>query len=215
MMEQICHLEDEDAVTLCKEILAVTTIAYRPVHLTELFSIIDLPDRLSSDLESLKELVRLCGSFLIIRDDVINFVHQSAKDYLSTKADTQIFPTRRGGVHYRVLLRSLQAMSMALRRDVYGLRQHGILIREVGSIHPDPLTPVRYSCTSWVGHLCEMDGNPGRRRELCDGGMVHMFVQNHFLHWLEALSLMGNMSDGAVMLRDLESMLTVSNSTKL
>jgi hypothetical protein len=42
----------------------------------------------------------------------------------------------------------------------------------------------------------------------------HIFIQKHFLYWLEALSLMGNMSDRIVMMRALESMLRVSSSIR-
>ena len=57
-------------------------------------------------------------------------------------------------------------------------------------------------------------GSPLQRgnSDLFDNGQVHTFLKKHFLHWLEALSLMGNVSDGVVMVRTLESMLTVSDS---
>ena len=42
-----------------------------------------------------------------------------------------------------------------------------------------------------------------------------MFLQEHLLHWFEALSIMGNMSDGAIMVKILEEMLIVSDSAKL
>jgi NACHT domain len=208
MMEQICLLENEEAATLCKEILAVTTVAYRPIHLTELFSVTELADQLSNDLESLKELVRLCGSFLIIRDDIIYFVHQSAKDYLSKNADAQIFPTGRGQVHHRVLSQSLQAMSKALRRDIYNLREPGTLVENVGSIDPDPLAPLRYSCVYWVEHLCEMDSGLQYQHELHDSRVICMFLREHFLHWLEALSLIGKVSEGCRMVEELSKHLS-------
>jgi hypothetical protein len=208
IMEQICHLEDDEAVALCKEILAVTTIAYRPIRLTELFSITNLSGQLSNDLESLKELVRLCGSFLIVRDDIIYFVHQSVKDYLSTGAVAQIFPTGYGEVHHRVLLQSLQAMSKALRRDIYNLREPGTLIKNVGSIDPDPLGPLRYSCVYWVDHLCETESSLQYQHELHNGGIIHIFLKGYFLHWLEALSLIGKLPEGFHMVAKLSKHLS-------
>lgn len=46
----------------------------------------------SNDLKALEEIVGLCSSFLTIRNDIIYFVHQSAKDYLVEKASAHIFP---------------------------------------------------------------------------------------------------------------------------
>ena len=35
---------------------------------------------------------------------------------------------------------------------------------------------------------------------LHDNGQIHVFLRKHFLHWLEALSLMGKMSEGIIMI---------------
>jgi hypothetical protein len=43
------------------------------------------------------------------------------------------------------------------------------------------------------------------------GGFGEIFLQQHFLHWLEALSLMGKMSEGVLMITALQSVLTVSD----
>jgi hypothetical protein len=46
-------------------------------------------------------------------------------------------------------------------------------------------------------------------------GQVDEFFQKHFLHWLEALSLMGKTSDGVLMVTALETTLTVSDSVNV
>lgn len=79
MIEQIHVQCDGDDLELCKQVLSASTLAYRPIHLAELTSIAYLPDEFYSDQNALKELVGLCGSFLIVRNGVIYFVHQSAK----------------------------------------------------------------------------------------------------------------------------------------
>jgi hypothetical protein len=64
----------------------------------------------------------------------------------------------------------------------------------------------QYACRYWVDHL--QRGEIG----LCDdNGRVHKFLRQHFLHWLEALSLMRKMSEGVLMITALQSMLTVSD----
>jgi hypothetical protein len=59
------------------------------------------------DLESLKEIIGLYGSFLTIREETIYFVHQSAKDYLLINAFDEIFPSKREEAHYVIFSRSL------------------------------------------------------------------------------------------------------------
>jgi hypothetical protein len=119
MIKQICNSDNAD---LCKRILASTAIVYRPVTLKELTSLIEMLEDISDDLESLGEIISLCGSFLTVREGTIYFVHQSAKDYLLTRAFDEIFPSGREEAHYIIFSRSLQVMSKALRRDIYSLR---------------------------------------------------------------------------------------------
>ena len=45
--------------------------------------------------------------------------------------------------------------------------------------------------------------------ELCDIGQVHEFLKEHFLHWLEALSLIRKVSEGVLVMKDLQSMVNV------
>jgi hypothetical protein len=124
MIQQVSKLDDAD---LCKRILALVAITYRPITLIELISLIEIPED-SNDFESLGEIINDCGSFLTIREGTIDFVHQSARDYLFTKAFDKIFPSGRGEVHYEIFSRSLQVMSKTLRRDIYNLHAPGYAI---------------------------------------------------------------------------------------
>jgi hypothetical protein len=87
MLEQIGHSED---VELCKQILAVAVIVRRPISLDELTSLVEMPDDVSDDPESLEEVIKLCGSFLTLRERTVYFVDQSAKDFLLGKASRKV-----------------------------------------------------------------------------------------------------------------------------
>jgi len=213
MLKNLDDLKDE-ALTfqICRQTLAVATLAYQPIHLEELVPIAGL---LEKDRRSLETYVGLCGSFLIVRKGFIYFVHQSAKDYLTTQADSEIFPRGRAEVHREIVSRSLLIMTKKLQRDIYNLGHPGCLMGQIRSVDSDPLARLRYMCCCWVYHIQQLDAYQRKTVGLCDNGQVHVFLQEHLLHWLEALSLTGDMSKGAVMLRILESMLPVSNSTTL
>jgi hypothetical protein len=72
MMQQISSLDNAD---LCKRILALIVIVYRPVTLLELTSLDEALESVVDDLESLRDIIGLCGSFLTLREDVVYFVH--------------------------------------------------------------------------------------------------------------------------------------------
>ena len=183
----------------------------QPTHLKELNSIVSLPEELLDDIASLEELVGLCGSFLTIREGFIYVVHQSAKEYLSTHAESNIFPNGRMEVQCKILSRSLQVMSDTLRKDICTLRNTGWPIGQIGSVNLDPLAKIRYACVYWIEYLCEIDGNLYSQVGLCDKGTINLFLNRHILHWLEALSLMKSMSNGVAMIGKLEGMVAVSS----
>lgn len=143
MMEQICNSDNAD---LCKQILASTAIIYRPVILKELTSLVEMLENMSDNLQSLRDIINLCGSFLTIREETIYFVHQSAKDYLLTNAFNEIFPFGREEAHYIIFSRSLYVMFKTLRRDIYNLQAPGYPIERVKQPDPDLLAALRYSC---------------------------------------------------------------------
>jgi NACHT domain len=212
MMNQIQQNNDKNTVQLCQKILSLVTLAFRPLYLRELGATTDLPKRLSTNRRWLNQLVDLCGSFLTVREETVYFIHQSAKDYFSTGKGARIFPSGQAEEHCKIAFRSLQAMSDTLKKDICGLQMPGALLEEVESINQDPLAHIRYACCYWVNHLRDASYLSHNEIDLCDSGKVHIFFQEHFLHWLEALSLTGNMSNGIVMVRTLESILTVSDS---
>jgi hypothetical protein len=216
MFGQIWHMEDQEDVEYCRKILCAATLAYRPLHLNEFVFVAELPDMFSDHLIDMKELVALCGSFLTMRDDVVYFVHQSAKDYLSGAGGLQIFP--RGPLYEHKILahRSAALISGTLKTDVCGLQHLGTLREEVGA---DRLSRciaahVQYACCYWIDHLL---GKPLYSSTLRDSALldqsdekvVYQFFCQDLLHWLEAVSLMGKISDSIMAVMNLESCLVV------
>jgi hypothetical protein len=199
----------------CRLILSTATLAYRPLHLLELRILAGL-ERKILHIAELERMIKWCGSFLIIREDHVFLIHQSAKDYLSNNISAKIFPAGRANVHYDLFSRSLSALSQTLRRDIYDLRLPGLLIDQVIPVNPDPLAPVRYSCVYWVDHLCEVDDSSSHHKsEVSDEGVIFEFLKKHFLHWLESLSLLGKISDGISMIRKLLRLVQVCPALQL
>ncbi|KAF2850325.1 WD40 repeat-like protein [Plenodomus tracheiphilus IPT5] len=205
MMQKLCSSDDAD---ICKEILAVAAIIYRPIAVEELVTLAELPKDMA-DGETIREIISSCGSFLTLRENIIYFVHQSAKDFLLSKASKDIFPSGKEEVHHVLFTRSLQAMSVTLKRDMYSLYELGCLVNEIKQPSPDPLLASRYSCVYWVDHLCSWnpDSSAAHLVDLQDGGSVDKFMRQKFLYWLEALSLCKTISNGVVSMAKLESLI--------
>jgi NACHT domain len=198
MINQIQQL-DYDYPQLCLLTLATATLAYRPLHILEIRSLAGLEEEIP-DLEDLARIINMCGSFLTIRDNYVYFIHQSAKDYLTINASGIIFPA--GQIHYDMFSWSLDALSKTLRRDMYNLQDPGSLMKNAPD--PDPLGPIKYSCVFWVDHLYKADDQSlDRRMDLSDNGPIFAFLREHFLHWLESLSVTHKLSDGILSIRKL------------
>ncbi|KAF2174944.1 hypothetical protein K469DRAFT_769241 [Zopfia rhizophila CBS 207.26] len=106
---------------LCRQVLSIIIAAYRPLHLQELYVLSSLPTQVQNVNQSITAIVRMCGSFLTIRNDNVYIIHQSAKDFLSEEASPDIFPCGIWDVHHSIFSKSLQVMSRTLRRDMYSL----------------------------------------------------------------------------------------------
>lgn len=95
-------------------------------------------------------------------------------------------------------------MAESLRADICGLRLPGFPADEVEESKVDQCLSghVQYAYRYWIGHLQESG------IELCDNGQAHKFLKEHFLHWIEALILIGKVSEGLHMITDLSKHLS-------
>jgi hypothetical protein len=208
MMQEISKSDDAG---LCRQLLALIALVYRPITLQELVALAEQLEDIANESE-LREIISLCGSFLTLQGETIYFVHQSAKDFLLTKAVAEVFPSGTEAVHHAIFARSLQAMSKTLRRDIYGLQELGYLIEDVEQPDPDPLASSRYSCIYWVDHLCKSDPvcSATYKQAVQDEGVVHAFLRESYLYWLEALSLCRSIAKGVHSTANLQSLVKAS-----
>ena len=108
--------------------------------------------------------------------------------------------------HQSIATNCIRLMSNCLKQDICGQELPGILVADVeGSQMEQCLPPeVRYACLYWIQHLQKSEA------QLCDNDEVHIFLQAHLLHWLEALGWMQNISEGVLAIASLESIALVS-----
>ncbi|TGJ67381.1 hypothetical protein EYR41_006514 [Orbilia oligospora] len=85
----------------------------------------------------------------------------------------------------------IELMSKRLKKDICDLKLPGIFRSDVDeSLIIEHLpTEIQYSCRYWVYHL------ERSRDTVKDSGIVDVFLRQHTLHWVEAVSLSGEMKE--------------------
>jgi hypothetical protein len=187
----------------CKNILVAVVLAYRTLSLPELAVLAGLQPKINP-----RTIVEKCGSFLTIFGQAVSLIHQSAKDYLEANYTTKL-GNGVGQGNADLSTRSIAAMGSILRHNIYALPYPAFKTGDVRPRDPDPLAPIRYSCVFWIGHLCKAKSQ-GFGNDLIEGGAILKFFKKHFLHWLEALSLVGGISESIRFLKELQTAVDVS-----
>ena len=137
----------------------------------------------------------------------VRMFHLSFHDFLvdHNKQGTNPFWIDRGATNDKIATRCLELLSDHLKKDICDLRIPGTARADIESSVIDSHLPsyVRYACLYWVHHLQQSNTRIG------DGHQVHTFFERHFLHWLEALSLLGKISDSVRMIKNLQGLVSV------
>jgi type II secretory pathway predicted ATPase ExeA len=202
--------EKEMLIQQFKEIVGAIIILADPLSIGSLASLLDFPK------EIVKSRLRLLHSVLDIppnEDAPVRLFHLSFRDFLLDHPENDKNPFRMNEreIHKRITSKCLQLMSSpeCLKENMCNLDEPGTLRTQVDKCVVDKHLPahVQYACRYWIYHI------QGSKEELCDDCLAHKFLQKHFLHWLEALSLMGNISEGITAISSLESYILVSQSS--
>jgi hypothetical protein len=187
-----------------RQIVGSVVILFDSLPATVLARLLDVPEG------TIRARLRSLHSILEVPKDQgrpIRLFHLSFRDFLLGKerCPDQLWIDEKTA-HSSLVESCLKVMSNVLKRDMCGLRMPGALASEVESNTVSHYLPahVQYACRYWVYHL--QQGNI----DLSDNGPIHIFLQEHFLHWLEALSLVRKMSEGVLMVKILQSMVNVS-----
>jgi hypothetical protein len=199
--------EKDELFELFRKIVGAIVILFNPLSTAALSELLDTPGppikQTLSDLHSVLDVPE--NSVYLIR-----LLHPSFRDFLLSKErchNPQLWVDEKQ-VHLGLAESCLRLLSNRLKRDICSLHNPGALRADLESHRIEQFLPpeVQYACIYWIQHL----QRSGAR--LSDNVQIHNFVRKHFLHWLEALALMGKISDGADILNTLESLLlTVSD----
>jgi hypothetical protein len=138
----------------------------------------------------------------------IGLHHPSLRDFLLDQqrcGDTRFWIDEKKA-NEALANRCIQLMTHQLKRDICSLRAPGVCVKNVQVNKIEQCFPaeLQYACVYWVRHL------QASETVLSDNDHVHVFLCKHLLHWIEALGLIGKISEGVRAINLLESMVKVS-----
>ncbi|KFY28683.1 hypothetical protein V491_00343 [Pseudogymnoascus sp. VKM F-3775] len=177
--------EGESAVVKgCMRLLKAMTLAYRPLNVEEVGSIIGL----SEQLITIEAWIDRCASFVKRRGIDIEFVHQSARDYLAGKDGQSILDPYEHYGHSEIALNCLSHLTERLKINLVDL-PHPDSTRE--SMKRNALiVSVDYAANFWAQHLECVKRTTLIQSALAKQGEVDTFLRTKLLEWLECLSLL-------------------------
>ncbi|RAR13366.1 G-protein beta WD 40 repeat-containing protein [Stemphylium lycopersici] len=183
-------------------LLQVMLTAYRPLREEEVSSATGLSlEHVPVDL-----LVDRCASFVRKQGASIEFVHQSARDFLAHDAQT-ILSSCRQWEHGKIALSCLHYLSQQLKVNLVHLprpdSERGSKSRLPNVARKGPLDKVDYAATFWAQHLADAMPNSLIADALGDQGKVVTFLRAKLLEWFECLSLLDQLPRGLQAMRSL------------
>ncbi|KAB8213589.1 hypothetical protein BDV33DRAFT_184479 [Aspergillus novoparasiticus] len=204
-------------------IIGAIILLVNPLSLSSLAELLlDTPEHNSSiHLERRMHLERQISAHLdsfhsvlsIPRDPElpIRTLHLSFHDYLvdeRTKGEkaTSRFWVNKKGKHEFIACQCLAVMGRYLKKNICDLPSYGTSRTE---IDPDSIArflppALQYACRYWVYHLTQSLASAKSLNQ------VLPFLKNHFLHWLEAMSIVGMISEAIIAVNSLLQLTKVS-----
>ncbi|KAF7921874.1 uncharacterized protein EAE97_011165 [Botrytis byssoidea] len=192
----------------CMRFLRVMMLAYRPLNVVEVDSVLGL-----SKYDTARALVDRCASFLKMRGTDIKFFHQSARDYLAGENGTSILDTSELYGHNDIAISCLSYLSQKLKTSLVDLPRPDSTRKSIEG--NQPMASLDYAATFWAQHLEDAKGKISMQNSSNEQGVVDTFLRSKFLEWLEYLSLLDKLSRATEALKILEDIIDLEESFSL
>ncbi|CAI7644813.1 unnamed protein product [Penicillium crustosum] len=167
-----------------KEIVGVIIILATPLSINSLGRLIDREsDDIKCRLDQLHSVLSVPNNF----DTPVRILHLSFRDFLlDHREDESKFWINGKYANHRLAERCLQIMQDSLEKNICKLPSEGIQWNEISNDSIQHYIPpeLKYACRYWAHHLVQCTDLPSMIHN------VYQFLQVHFLHWVEAMSLL-------------------------
>ncbi|RDB27538.1 hypothetical protein Hypma_003814 [Hypsizygus marmoreus] len=165
-----------------KDVVGATTLAKAPLHRTECIDLLGIQP-------SMLDFIRNGLRSVMDAGDVLRFSHHSFVDFLiDPQKCPRPFLIDEGDQHRVLAIASFRTLKAGLRFNICGLETSSLRNHDVPDLDvriDDAISPhLSYACRFWADHLRATSFEPAILEEL------RHLLNEHFLHWLEVLSLL-------------------------
>lgn len=203
----------EEVLGRFRKVIGSIVVLASPLSTSALGQILDVRKAtIDEQLDMLHSVLSVPSSI----ESPVRLLHLSFRDFLldSEKQGTNLFWIDKKQAHHQMAMNCLRVMNSCLVTDVCSIARPGT---SRFSINPDVINSrlppeVQYACLYWVYHIeqakmVSRDNDDGSGDGNDDG--VYEFLSHHFLHWVEALSLIGRVSESLSAIKALQSLPSV------
>lgn len=180
-------------------IVGTIVLLSSPLSTGSLASLLGLQSRVVEDrLDHLHSVLSVPSG----PEQPVRLLHLSFRDFLTDPKQQGSNPFWVDGQqgHRHVAFRCISIMGRQLCKDIRKVYKIGKYYRDNMRLPPE----FRYACVSWIDHLAES------KASIRDGDEVHKFLDQHFLHWVEAVCILGPPFDILTAWRKIGLLLDVS-----
>lgn len=194
--------QQEQVIQEFRHIVGSIILLKTPLSTSSLAELLGIP---KDDIDSRLDLLHSVLNVPTSAHSPVRLLHLSFRDFLLNPEEPSM-PFRVDGkqTHANLAADCLRVMG-SLKKDLCNVKSPGVIRSEISfeTINSHLSQTLQYSCQHWVTHLDEAD------IYISDGTDVSSFLTKHFLHWLEALALMGMARESLTFLRILQSRIQV------
>lgn len=205
VVEKEPRCQGKERAEIFRQVVGSIVTMFDVMSAPNLAKLLQIPlGRVSVVLNSLHSVLRIP----LDKREPVRLFHLSFRDFLREPErciDTQFQIDVKE--RHIILFRNCMEHISRLRKNICELWGPGVVITEISgnidAIQKNFPLSVQYACRYWLDHFQE--GNHVQD----DFQKIREFLERHFLHWLEGLSLMGEVSNGILMIVALDKMLSV------
>ncbi|OQE10072.1 hypothetical protein PENFLA_c096G05144 [Penicillium flavigenum] len=183
--------EQQQLLEEFQKVIGVIILLAVPLSINTLSLFLEIgADQICNLLDSFRSVLSIPSD----RDQPVRILHLSFRDFLVRSGGEFHVDERK--THKDIARSCLKAMRSRLQKDICNLVSPGTQRADIDPQHIRQYLPqeLQYSCCYWIHHL---EQSRDLSSEIED---VQLFLQKHFLHWVEAMSLLGLVSEVVGML---------------
>jgi len=190
-----------------RQVVGSMVVMFNAMPARNLAQLLQIPFKMVSRmLDSLRSVLNVPQN----ESQPVRLFHLSFRDFLqdSQRCIDSRFHIDEKERHANLFRKCMSHISQ-LQENICGLWGPGALTTEIPNDTIQKCIPsyIQYACRYWLDHW--RLGNPVEE----DIKTIRQFLEQDFLHWLEGLGLIGEISNGAHVITTLEEILSVSCNT--